>query len=73
MVSSWHPLLGSEKSFSIRLVFSVDLCKMASKTKGQFVSVGFIPKLDFRNVGSYESTSENIKNISENLNGIGHK
>ena len=34
--------IGSEKSFSIRLVFSVESCKMASKTKGQFVSVGFI-------------------------------
>ena len=32
----------SEKSFSNCLVFHVESCKMASKTKGLFVSVGFI-------------------------------
>ena len=52
MVSSWRPPLckraiGSEKSFSIRLVFSVESCKMASKTKGQFVPVGFITNWNF--------------------------
>ena len=46
-VSSWRPPLckraiGSEKCFSICLVFSVELCKMVSKTKGQFVSDSFI-------------------------------
>ena len=35
------------KSFSVRLVFSVESCKMASKTKGQFVSVGFITNWNF--------------------------
>ena len=34
-------------SFSIRLVFSVESCKMASKPKGQFVSVGFITNWNF--------------------------
>ena len=34
-------------SFSIRLVFSVESCKMASKTKGQIVSVGFITNWNF--------------------------
>ena len=45
MVSSWCP---REKSFSIHLVFSVKSCKMASKTKGQFVSVGFITNWNFK-------------------------
>ena len=39
--------IGSEKSFSIRPVFSVESCKMASKTKGQFVSVAFITNWNF--------------------------
>ena len=39
--------IGSEKSFSIRLVFGVESCKMASETKGQFVSVGFITNWNF--------------------------
>ena len=56
-VSSWRPSLckraiGSEKSFSIRLVFSVESCKMASKTKGQFVSVGFITNWNFETIGT---------------------
>ena len=52
MVLSWRPPLckraiGSEKSFSIHPVCGVESCKMTSKTKGQFVSVGFITNWNF--------------------------
>ena len=39
--------VGSKDSFSIRLIFSVESCKMASKTKGQFVLVDFITYWNF--------------------------
>ena len=37
----------SEVRKVLAFIFSVESCKMASKTKGQFVSVGFITNWNF--------------------------
>ena len=53
--------IGSEKSFSVCLVFSVESCNMASKTKGQFVSVGFITNWNFEMLAAMCKVDDSIK------------